>query len=73
MYNNGVVVGTSTQTINNQVLLTDLTIGGYTYKGAGGGDEYFNGKISQTYIYNRGLTQTEITTIYNATKTRYGL
>lgn len=73
MYNNGVVVGTSTQTINNQVLLTDLTIGGYTYKGAGGGDEYFNGKISQTYIYNRGLTQTEILTIYNATKSRYGL
>jgi hypothetical protein len=73
MYNNGVVVGTSTQTINNQVLLTDLTIGGYTYKGAGGGAEYFNGKISQTYIYNRGLTSTEILTIYNATKTRYGL
>lgn len=73
MYNNGVVVGTSTQTINNQVLVTDLTIGGYTYKGAGGGDEYFNGKISQTYIYNRGLTQAEVTTMYNATKSRYGL
>jgi hypothetical protein len=73
IYNNGVVVGTSTQTINNQSLLTDLTIGGYTYKGDGGGDEYFNGKISQIYIYNRGLTSTEILTIYNATKTRYGL
>jgi hypothetical protein len=73
MYNNGVAVGTTTQTINNQILSTDITIGGYTYKGAGGSDEYFNGKIGQVRIYNIGLTATQVSTIYNATKSRYGL
>jgi Concanavalin A-like lectin/glucanases superfamily len=34
---------------------------------------FWSGNISQTSIYNRALTQTEITTIYNATKSRYGL
>lgn len=33
----------------------------------------FNGWLGVSYIYNRALTQTEITTIYNATKSRYGL
>jgi hypothetical protein len=73
MYNNGVVAGTTTQTINNQILSTDITIGGYTYKGAGGGDEYFNGKIGDVRIYNRGLTATEVLTIYTAGRSRYGL
>lgn len=73
MYNNGTVVGTTTQTINNQVLVTDLTIGGYTYKGAGGAGEYFNGKIANVEIYNRGLTASEVLTNYNALKTRFGI
>lgn len=34
---------------------------------------FWSGNISQTSIYNRALTTTEITTIYNATKSRYGL
>jgi hypothetical protein len=73
MYNNGTLIGTTTQTINNQVLTTDLTIGGYTYKGAGGSGEYFNGKIANVEIYDRGLTTSEVLTNYNALKTRFGI
>lgn len=39
----------------------------------GYGISYWNGNVSQTSIYNRALTQDEITIIYNSTKTRYGL
>ena len=73
MYNNGVQIGQIAQTINCQVLTTDLTIGGYTYKGAGGGAEYFNGAIANAFVYNRGLTAIEILQNYNATKSRFGL
>jgi hypothetical protein len=38
-----------------------------------GGSYPFRGNISNASIYNRVLTQTEITTIYNSTKSRYGL
>lgn len=34
---------------------------------------YFDGRIAQMYIYNRILTSDEITSNYNASKTRYGL
>lgn len=73
LYNNGVVIGTTTQTINSQVLNTDLTIGGRTYKGAGGSGEPFNGKIANTKLYSRGLTSAEVQQNYNATKGRFGL
>jgi hypothetical protein len=34
---------------------------------------YFNGNISQTFIYNRALSTTEVLQNYNATKGRFGL
>jgi len=34
---------------------------------------YFNGRISQTSIYNRDLSASEVLQNYNATKTRFGL
>jgi len=71
MYNNGVVIGTTTQTINKQVLATDLTIGGFTYKGAGGADEYFNGKIANVKLYNRGFTSSEVLQNYQAEQYRF--
>ena len=73
MYNNGVVIGTATQTINNQILSTDLTIGGYTYKGAGGSGEAFNGKIDKVELYNKALTAQEIKQNYQQYKTRFNL
>jgi hypothetical protein len=36
-------------------------------------NSYFLGKIPTVQIYNRALTQTEISQNYNATKTRFGL
>lgn len=34
---------------------------------------YLNGKIGASYFYTKGLTAEEISTNYNATKTKYGL
>ena len=73
LYNNGVVVASSAQTINCQVLETTLDIGGFTYKGAGGDQETFNGRISQVQIYNRGLTLAEVLRNFNGNKKRYGI
>ena len=39
----------------------------------GGGGREFNGKISNTKLYNRALTAAEITQNYNALQSRYGL
>lgn len=41
--------------------------------GAGVSSPYLNGKIGACYFYTKGLNTTEITTNFNATKTRYGL
>jgi hypothetical protein len=39
----------------------------------GGNSEFLNGNIAQVQIYNRALTQQEITQNYNAVKNRFGL
>lgn len=46
----------------------NVTIGAY-----GNGEYPFNGNISEVFFYNRALSQSEISIIYNAKKTRYGL
>lgn len=43
------------------------------YIGAGVSSLYLNGKIGACYFYNKGLSLSEITDNYDATKTRYGL
>ena len=43
------------------------------YIGAGVGSLYLNGKIGACYFYNKGLSLSEITDNYDATKSRYGL
>ena len=73
IYSNGVSQVTATQTTNAQVLNTALTIGGYTYKGAGGAQEYFNGNISNVKIYKKGFTAAEVLQNFNAQKSRFGL
>jgi len=40
---------------------------------AAGGQFYFNGDVAIAKIYNRTLTQSEISQNYNATKSRFGL
>lgn len=43
------------------------------YIGNGVGSLYLDGKIGACYFYTKGLTTAEISTNYNATKSKYGL
>ena len=43
------------------------------YIGAGVSSPYLNGKIGACYFYTKGLSASEVSQNYNATKTRYGL
>lgn len=43
------------------------------YVGNGVGSLYLDGKIGACYFYTKGLTTGEISTNYNATKSKYGL
>lgn len=52
----------------------NVTLGYLTPPLAGLGQiAYLNGKIGAVYYYDRGLSAAEISTNYNATKTKYGL
>ena len=77
-------VDTNTQTIikNNNVELQSITPTGGTYSNTNalsiGGDiginaYYVNGKIGNVLMYNRALSTSEINTIYNIQKSRFGL
>ena len=70
-YINGNLSGTLTDTFTpyttgNQ----DMSIG---RKNSTGGQYYTQGKISHTTIYNRALSQTEITQNFNALRGRFGI
>jgi hypothetical protein len=66
LYVNGSFVNSGGSTPSGGSL---ATIGRADYESS----RIFLGYISQVNIYNRGLTSTEITNYYNATKSRYGL
>ena len=65
-YTNGIADGTATGFSFN-ISNTYTTIGNAV------NSQYFNGRISQTFIYNRTLSATEVLQNYNVTKTRFGL
>ena len=71
--------GTCTQYVNAVADVTfaaasAVTTSGRTLKlGQTASTYYYSGNISQLYIYNRALSATEISQIYNAVKGRYGL
>jgi hypothetical protein len=72
-YKNGVQQATST---NASYGWTKNTTNRPTYIGInsqGGWGAYYKMIIGQVRIYNRTLTAAEISTIYTATKSRYGL
>jgi len=75
-YINGVNVSTydlgSTGTIYYAVN-NSLLIGAEVGSGTGADGSYFNGKIANTRIYNRGLTAEEVAQNYNAQKQKYQL
>lgn len=69
IYVNGVSVLTTTIKVNTSYLIS-LEIGrGGTIPT--GDSQYINGNISQTTIYNRALSPSEVLQNYNATKNRY--
>ena len=71
VYLNGVV---ENSVVKSFVIASWNSNGGNDIGRRGGiNSNFFNGNISTIQAYNTVLTQTEITTIYNATKTRYGL
>jgi hypothetical protein len=69
MFINGVLNASTTTASNNTGLSNSLYMG--TYQNAGG--ENFVGNISNCMIYNRVLSDIEITQNFDATKTRFGL
>lgn len=69
IYINGQLDSFSTQILTNATSYFGNDIG----KLGGNNSQNFNGNISDVRIYNRALTATEISTIYNATRSRYGL
>ncbi len=70
IYVNGILTATSA-TLTGTV--TQNSTGAAFIGIYGGGGYPFNGRISQTQIYNRALTASEIQQNYMATKSRYGL
>jgi hypothetical protein len=67
LYINSILISSSTNTANLSALDEFLYIGSHWYNTQNGSyfPYYFNGKIDDVGIYNRALTQQEITTMYN--------
>lgn len=68
LYVNGILKTSGSCNANVLNANPKINIGGNTLD-----NRYFNGKISQVGIYNKVLSQAEITQNYNALKGRYGL
>jgi hypothetical protein len=63
---NGTLVGSNTP-VGHNVITSTLQI-------AKTADvEFLNGNVGEVFVYDRGLTSVEILSIWNATKSRYGL
>lgn len=73
LYVDGVLKNSTVQTINAEIINTPMTIGGRTFNGAGGVDEYFNGKIPIVHVYNRALSENEILQNYYSIKNRFNI
>lgn len=67
-YVNGVLVAS-----NTTAFAPSTPTGGDLFVGSIGGGEYFQGKISNTSIYNRALTAAEVKQNFNALRGRYGI
>jgi hypothetical protein len=74
LYKNGILqnAATSSNPSINRNIADTAKLGGNIYSWAGT-PSYWSGSISNVKIYNRPLSQAEITQNYNATKTRFGL
>ena len=70
LYLNGVLQGTTPVSSINLDTTSSLYV---AQRSDGSNVNYFNGKISNTSIYNKALSATEIQQNYNALKSRFGL
>jgi len=74
IYINGIQSGNGlAQTGSIQVNTQQLTVGVRFLQRATATDSFFSGRIYTNRIYNRSLSQQEITQNYNASKARFGL
>lgn len=64
-YLDGFQVATTSQTVTPVNLNTEVKIGGDTYSGDSGTDDFFNGFLSDVRIYDRALTATEVEQLYS--------
>jgi hypothetical protein len=71
MYQNGINTGQSSITGASGTLRTANT--GLYLGGSWGTNEYYNGLISQAYLYKRALSASEILANHNTFKSAYGL
>jgi hypothetical protein len=71
IYVNGVQIYNQAETTSLLAHTNSKLLVGWRNSLASG--QSFNGRIAQTFIYNRALTASEILQNYNATKGRYGL
>ena len=62
-------ITTATNTVSHSSVTSNFNVG----RDPATEVRFFNGKIAQSLLYNRALSQTEITQNYNALKTRFGL
>jgi hypothetical protein len=69
LYINGELKSSAVQTSGSTTGTSNLSLGSRESNS----DLYWQGSITQTSIYNRALSQQEITQNYNATKARFGL
>jgi hypothetical protein len=69
LYINGTNDSNTTTTVNPNATNAGTSIG----RAGDAPFQYFSGRISNTQIYNRALSATEVRQNYNATKTRFGL
>ena len=73
LYLNGSEISiTSASTGTPNVTSRVIRVGRWTNDGVGN-EYYYTGRIPQVSIYNRALTTSEVSQIYNATRGRYGL
>jgi len=77
LYNNNQLYDSQTQPLNqvpNFENTASLELGKLTngYYDPGFGNSWFTGEIGAFYVYNRQLSQAEVTSNFNVTKARYG-
>jgi hypothetical protein len=71
-YLNGSAVGSPVTVTSNATVTQPFYIGGDPNANGGGG-EWGSGKVAVVQIYNTALTSVQVSTNFNALKSRYGL